>query len=567
MHPAHGHHHHRQGWRAALPALVLWLAFGAPAQVVTPPAIHGEIAEYSGANSCLSCHGINGEYETGVELQFMKTTHWTWVHTNTVGSMTQVVGKHDMINNYCIALQSNEPRCTSCHAGVGWRDKTFDFNDASKIDCLVCHDTTGTYKKTPTGAGAPDPTVNLLSVAQKAGRSSRATCGACHFYGGGADAVKHGDLDSSMTNPKRTTDVHMGTDGMNKSCTFCHQDTSPGATAHDIVGSRYTKPAADNWLCEKCHTPNQRHANPDTRARLEAHVSTVACQSCHIPAFARGGKQTKLTWDWSTAGKKNPDGTEIIIKDAKGDPLYDTKKGNFTWGENVAPEYRWFNGEVLYTTLEDVINPAEVVTFNKLRGGLNDPKARIVPVKRFTGRQPYDPVNNGLVVPHLFATNATDTAAYWKGYNWTNAVAAGMNYVGKEFSGKIGWVETEMFWIQNHMVAPKEQALKCAGCHTPESKLNFAQLGYPAERAARLQTMAGFTVQMVSDASGLELQWMGTPGNSYQVQQTSDPRHPASWSNAPDGLHLRRHGHFHEVNRGRPAESGATFYRVVRSEP
>ena len=35
----------------------------------------------------------------------------------------------------------------------------------TKIDCLVCHDTTGTYKKVPTGAGMPDPKVDLVAVA------------------------------------------------------------------------------------------------------------------------------------------------------------------------------------------------------------------------------------------------------------------------------------------------------------------------------------------------------------------------------------------------------------------
>jgi cytochrome c peroxidase len=56
-----------------------------------------------------------------------------------------------------MSIISNEARCTSCHAGYGWKDATFDFTDMTKIDCLVCHDTTGTYKKIPTAAGMPDP--------------------------------------------------------------------------------------------------------------------------------------------------------------------------------------------------------------------------------------------------------------------------------------------------------------------------------------------------------------------------------------------------------------------------
>ena len=42
----------------------------------------------------------------------------------------------------------------------------------------------------------------------------------------------------------------------------------------------------------------------------------------------------------------------------------------------------------------------------------------------------------------------------------------GMALVGLPYSGKLGFVETEMTWPINHMVAPKEQAVGCAECHT-----------------------------------------------------------------------------------------------------
>lgn len=65
------------------------------------------------------------------------------------------------MNNFCINIQSNEPRCTSCHAGYGWKDKTFDFSNPHNVDCLACHEQTGTYHKFPTGAGNPvaEPTL------------------------------------------------------------------------------------------------------------------------------------------------------------------------------------------------------------------------------------------------------------------------------------------------------------------------------------------------------------------------------------------------------------------------
>jgi len=78
------------------------------------------------------------------------------------------------------------------------------------MDCLVCHDTTGKYKKAGPAAGMPAKGVDLKSVAENVGHSSRASCGACHFNGGGGDAVKHADLSRQLLEPDRNCDVHMG---------------------------------------------------------------------------------------------------------------------------------------------------------------------------------------------------------------------------------------------------------------------------------------------------------------------------------------------------------------------
>jgi nitrate/TMAO reductase-like tetraheme cytochrome c subunit len=200
-----------------------------------------------------------------------------------------------------------------------------------------------------------------------------------------------------------------------------------------------------------------------------------------------------MTWDWSTAGVKT-NGQNFVVKDANGDTIYDTQKGTFTWASNVIPQYVWFNGQVDYMTVDDVIDPTQRVKMNTLHGDASDPKARILPVKRFTGRQPYDAGNNVVAVPNLFANDATDTNAYWKTFNWTNAIASGMAYVGKPFSGQVGWVDTEFYWIENHMVAPKENAVGCAECHTDSGgRLDFAALGYEADRAARLQDLSLMT--------------------------------------------------------------------------
>lgn len=527
-------------------------------QVAVFAANHSWLPAYTDSSTCTMCH-------VNAASQIMQTTHWTWSHTDEYTG--RVYGKKNVINNYCVAVPSNEPRCTSCHIGIGYRDKTFDFNDPTKVDCLICHDTTGTYKKFPTMAGAPwtgpgttnfggvtyQP-VDLLYVARNVGRTSRTNCGACHFFGGGGDAVKHGDLDSSLYNPSRELDVHMG--GTNNfSCAQCHTTVN-----HQISGTYYSKDYADSQSCEKCHTATP-HTSGTYAQRLNAHTSRVGCQSCHIPAFARG-RTTKMYWDWSTAGRKDTNGNNYVVRDANGDPIYDTQKGSFQWSRDVQPEYVWFNGRVDYLTVDDVIDTNQVVKINRLYGDINDPKARIMPVKHFRGTQPYDAVRKVLVVPHLFGG---DTNAYWKSFNWTNAIAAGMAYVGREFSGQIGWVKTEMFWIQNHMVAPKEKALNCRDCHTPHSRINFAALGYPAERAESLQTLFGFEIKRLEVAPGsgpVTLRWTGQPNNTYRVQYSSDL---FIWEDAPGGVFTVGSSATELTwQENKQTQINARFYRVLR---
>ncbi len=446
----------------------------------TFPALNGPFEKPQDVTkACLACHP-----DAAKEIQH--TTHWTWEFVNqTTG---EVMGKKHLINNFCISIQSNEPRCTSCHVGYGWKDKNFNFNVQENIDCLVCHDTTGTYKKFPTGAGLPASKPkefppksgkiwqppDLTDIAQNVGLSSRQTCGACHFYGGGGDEVKHGDLDSSLIKPSHDLDVHMDAAGLNFSCTTCHETVK-----HDIPGSRYSMDSQQWKGCESCHTDK-----PHNFSILNEHTDRIACETCHIPEYARGGKATKMWWDWSKAGKRNEDGKPYSRKDEAGHVVFDTKKGEFVWKENVVPEYVWFNGSVTYKKLGEEIDPKKVVSINHFNGSIEDPNSRIWPVKHFRGKQPYDSVNNTLVVPHLFGK---DSAAFWGNFDWQKAIAFGMNYVGLPYSGEYDFVETEMYWPITHMVAPAEQALTCNDCHVAkDGRLDFAALGYSEEEVKRL---------------------------------------------------------------------------------
>jgi octaheme c-type cytochrome (tetrathionate reductase family) len=506
----------------------------APTEVAPAPAVAAEQEANKTAGSSTADHTkfdeLKQDFKTGPEVteaclkchteaarQVHATKHWTWEFLNPVTK--QQLGKKHVINNFCTSVTSNQTFCSACHVGYGWSDDNFDFTAENKVDCLACHDTTGKYKKIPGLSGHPnykvmewpphsgkfrEPT-DLQKIAQNVGKTSRQTCGACHFYGGGGNAVKHGDLDSSLTNARRYLDVHMDADGLNFSCGKCHLSDS-----HEVSGSRYAPTAADNkgalirgsrvgrnpTTCVACHG-NAPHP-PGTAAveKLNFHTDKIACQTCHIPAYARGQLATKMTWDWSTAGRLGEKGERLQIKGSEGRVIYDSKKGDFTYERYVIPEYVWFNGDVKFTLFGDKVNGSEVVRINEFLGSADDPGSRIWPVKTFRGKQPYDVGNQTLAVFH---TAGNDDSAFWANYNWDKAMEWGMKAAGAEYSGEMAFVETEMSWPITHMVAPKEDALQCAQCHKENGRLQAVSGVYmPGRNNTPMLDRVGFTLALLS---------------------------------------------------------------------
>lgn len=463
------------------------LAASAPGKAST--ADHSKFEELAGpfdsgeavTRACLKCH-------TEASHQIMQTRHWTWDYANP--DTGQRLGKKTMVNAFCIGDQSNEPFCQSCHIGYGWKDKHFDFTDANKVDCLACHNTGGYTKpfgfagnpvtvrsEYPPGSGKFIEPIDLAKIAQAVGRTRRDTCGACHYNGGGGDGVKHGDLDSSLNTATHALDVHMDKDGLNFSCSDCHVSDQ-----HAVAGSRISVTAADPHpallrgeksarnpaTCQACHGDKPHKENLLAAERLNAHTDTLACQTCHIPAFARGGVPTKMAWDWSQAGQLTAEGKPFQKKDEHGHVIYDSKKGAFVLGKDVTPAYLWFNGKVTYTLQDDKIDPSTRVPINVFHGEPGAADARIWPVKVFHGRQPYDTERNTLLVPSVGVPN---DSAFWYNFDWPKALAAGAEATGAPFSGKYDFVDTRMLWPITHMVAPKDKAVGCHECHTNGGRL------------------------------------------------------------------------------------------------
>lgn len=402
--------------------------------------------------ACLSCH-------TERHKEVMASSHWKWEREVYIeGRGVKYIGKKNLLNNFCIGMSSNEQACNKCHAGFGWKDKSFDFNKAHNIDCMVCHDNTGEYFKGNSMAGYPKKDTDFNKVAQGVGIPKKNNCGSCHFTSGGGNNVKHGDLETALLDCTKDVDVHMASEGADMKCVDCHS-----AENHVMKGKLYTVSSMNKnrATCTDCHD-NQPHKNNI----INEHTGKIACQTCHIPTYAKAN-HTKMSWDWSTAGKLK-DGKPITEKDKHGNNTYLSKKGTFTWGKNVKPEYVWFNGTADHYILGDKIDPNKTTKINTLFGSYADNKSQIIPVKVHRGKQPYDKVHNTLIQPNVFAKEK-GKGAFWKDFDWDKASKNGMDYVGLPYSGKYGFAKTEMYWPLNHMVSKSEEALSCADCHNRDN--------------------------------------------------------------------------------------------------
>jgi len=413
--------------------------------------MEGKVDALSVTRACLSCHEVQGK-------TMLKTSHWNWQGPSpfTVGHEMRVdLGKRSQtINNSLIALSGNWPRCTGCHVGYGWRDEGFDFTDMGKIDCLVCHDTTGDYHKSASGAGFPEEHVDLLKVAQGVGRPGRATCGMnCHFSGGASDAIRHGSMNPALLAPTRNLDVHMAVDGMDFRCVECHKTRN-----HKISGRSVSVPAVEGYLsCQICHTGKPHIGSGLLTHHLNRHTDHLACQTCHIPVYARGS-DAMTRWDWSTAGK------EIAKPEVnKREATHVRELGTLAFRETAKPTYLWYDGTVRRYLAGDRIRDDGVTELTKPEGNRQDPASRIYPFKTVTGKQVSDAVHRFLITPKLWQ-------GFWQHWDWDKAAREGLRVAGLVYSGKHEFVETVAYQGLNHEVLPRERALSCVRCHPALAK-------------------------------------------------------------------------------------------------
>jgi hypothetical protein len=229
-----------------------------------------------------------------------------------------------------------------------------------------------------------------------------------------------------------------------------------------MVADNYTIDPAEQASCEQCHT-NQKHADE----RLNTHLASVACQTCHIPALAVEDP-TKVFWDWSKAGQEGRKDDHFT---------YLKIKGTFVYDKEFAPTYLWFNGNSEYRyILGDKIDPVTVTYINKPAGSIDDPSAKIFPFKLHIAKQPYDVKNKYLLQPVT-----SGEGGFWTTFDWNSAFELAAPITGLDYSGQYGFTETYMYWPTTHMVQPATNALQCDDCHGANSRMDWTGLGYPGD--------------------------------------------------------------------------------------
>ncbi|HLE15753.1 MAG TPA: cytochrome C, partial [Anaerolineales bacterium] len=152
-------------------------------------------------------------------------------------------------------------------------------------------------------------------------------------------------------------------------------------------------------------------------------------------------------------------------------------KGNFLYEKDFKPTYRWYNDTVSYRyLLGDQFDPSQPLQLNPPGGDIDDPRSRIFPFKVHVAKQPYDSANN-ILIPPITAGEG----GYWTTFDWSSALQLGAENARLDYSGEYGFAETWMYWPTTHMVQPKENALQCTSCHSPDGRLDWQALGYPGD--------------------------------------------------------------------------------------
>ena len=202
--------------------------------------------------------------------------------------------------------------------------------------------------------------ITTLEAAQNVHATTRMSCLNCHAGAGGGDGTKRGDMSKENANPSLMHDMHMSPQGADLTCSDCHSAEGAMGEGHRMRGRGLDlrpNDVAERFTCETggCHDgrPHDDFSNTDGGSR-DKHAMKVACQTCHIPAYAKANVGTEVARDWQDP---HPSASAC---NGRGGWLPREDKGGLG-ATSLVPTYAWFDGtsEVLY--LEETLTGVPTV--------------------------------------------------------------------------------------------------------------------------------------------------------------------------------------------------------------
>ena len=413
---------------------------------------------WSGPDTCLQCHSAEAHEVHGSVMY-----QWKGETPEMVNGGDQQGKNAGAVNSYCINTLGNWDACGNCHVGLGAMPQ----DDATpeqlaNIDCMLCHQQAYRRKKVD-GTFVPDTdgmTIRMDEAVRTVHRPVRSNCLQCHAKAGGGDAVKRGDLTLAQGD---TTDfyfdVHMATTGANLECQNCHTFTE-----HRVAGKGSDLRPTDSAVvleCANCHA--DMAADEHEGSFLDRHVDRVACQTCHIPIYAKDAADsaaTEATEVYRTWLSSHSDTAPFH-------PVMDKLN-------DLVPEYRFWNRLSDNYLLGDlaVVDPqtGRYPTSRPL-GDVDDPDSKLYAFKYKTAQQPMANSTGQLI--------ALDTSVFFATGDAAAATEQGLTNMGLGADEPYSWVETDTYQMLNHEVSPSGQALECGDCHGSTARMDLqGDLGY-----------------------------------------------------------------------------------------
>ncbi len=188
-----------------------------------------------------------------------------------------------------------------------------------------------------------------LEAAQNVHATTRQSCLNCHAGAAGGDGTKRGDLSKENADPSLAIDMHMSSAGQNLSCADCHSETLADGTGHRLRGRGVDlrpNDVPERFTCDTggCHSdrPHGDFSNREGSSR-DKHAMKVACQTCHIPSYAKAAVGTEVARDW-----QDPHPSAAACNGRGGWLPREDKDG--LGSASLTPSYAWFDGtsEVYY---------------------------------------------------------------------------------------------------------------------------------------------------------------------------------------------------------------------------